>query len=169
MKDGAPVPLKNFQWAALFANMQVPTSNMFQIFLCLTRSLGEKDPIWLTNMFLVVGWFNQQLGVLLLHPVRQLPMPGEVLPDAEAESLGSGRDAWLGSWELMMVPTNQRSRWIFYKRMRDAKKICLHRWWRLYKPQSRHLDLSHAIVSSNYWRCEMMCSCLDGQASAWSI
>ena len=37
------------------------------------------------------------------------------------------------------------------------------------KPQSRHLDLSHAIVSSNYWRCEMMCSCLDGQASAWSI
>lgn len=27
---------------------------------------------------------------------RSPTSPGEVLPDAEAESLGSGRDAWLG-------------------------------------------------------------------------
>lgn len=102
-------------------------------------------------------------GVLLLHPVRQL-LPGEVLPDAEAESLGSGRDAWLGWWELMMGPTNQRSRWILTQKNAGCEKKMFTQILKT-KPQSRHLDLSHVMVISNYWRCEMMCSCLDGQAS----
>lgn len=85
----------------------------------------------------------------MLHPVRQLPMPGEVLPDAEAESLGSGRDAWLGSWELMMGPTNQRSRRILTQKNAGCEKNMFTQMVKT-KPQSRHLDLSHAIVSSNY-------------------